>query len=107
MGENMEIYPLDQIVADKRQVIGRIGSAAVDCPGGLLVLVPGTNVGELVDAGQMECGRFGMVVWGEKERLALVLTDAEARKMLGDLAVYYSGIVAFETLAGKEGDHGP
>lgn len=99
----MDIFPLDQVLSDKRMVLGRVGSAAMESTGGLLVLVPGLDVGDNYDAGRLECGRLAMVVYGQKDRLALLLTDAEARRLIVDLAQYYSGIVAFETLQGVPG----
>jgi hypothetical protein len=99
----MEVFPLDEVVVDKRMVIGRIGAAGVDQPVGLVVMVPDGDETDVVDSGRIECGRLALVVFGEKERLALVLRDSEARKLISDLAQYYSGIVAFETLQGGLG----
>lgn len=102
MDEGMEIYPLDEVVTDKRMVIGRIGSAGVDHSVGLVVMVPDGDETDGLDSGRIECGRLALVVYGQAERLALVLRDAEARKLIVDLAQYYAGVVAFESL--REGE---
>jgi hypothetical protein len=100
--ETVEIYPLDEVVTDKRMVIGRIGAAGVDHSVGLVVMVPDGDETDVLDSGRIDCGRLALVVFGEEERLALVLKDSEARKLIVDLAQYYAGVVAFESL--REGE---
>lgn len=100
----MEIYLLDDPSIDKRTVIQKAGTAAVNQKMGMALMVDKLVQDDQVDTKSFELGKLALVDTGAEWKIALVLTEAEGKVLAQEIASHLAGVIGWKLQRGAGGN---
>lgn len=93
----MEIYLLDDPSIDKRTVIQKAGTAAVNQKLGAVLMVDKVAQDEEVDYEIFEYGKLALVDTGAEWKVVVIVDEDQGRKLAEGIAQRLAGVIGWKT----------